>query len=103
MSKYSSASGIQPILEADILEPWHVRKLMTQENKNEVNNLVELMRPNQAQPKATQGVINTFANILKRISGEKGPKTYTEYEVLWVKQGRKARGKLTLNDHEEIV
>lgn len=33
-SKYSSASGIQPILEVEILEPWHVRKIMQQENKN---------------------------------------------------------------------
>ena len=40
MSKYSSASGLHPILEVDILEPWHVRKLMQQECKNEVNNLV---------------------------------------------------------------
>lgn len=56
------------------------------------------MRPNQAQPKATPGVINTFASILKRISGQREPKAYTEYEVLWIKQGRKARGKLTITD-----
>lgn len=100
MSKYSSASGIQPILEADILEPWHVRKLMQQESKNEVNNLVELMRPNQAKPKQNAGVMDTFTSFLKRISGERERKAYTEYEVLWVKQGRKARGKLTINDRE---
>lgn len=100
MSKYSSASGFHPILEVDILEPWHVRKLMQQESKNEVNNLVELMRPNQAKPKINPGVIDTFTSLLKLISGEKERKTYTEYEVLWVKQGRKARGKLTITDRD---
>jgi hypothetical protein len=102
-SKYSSASGIQPILEVEILEPWHVRKTLQQDSKNELNNLVELMRPNQAKPKKTAGVIDSFTSFFRKISGEKGPKGYTEYEVLWVKQGRKARGKLTINDKEEIV
>lgn len=58
------------------------------------------MRPNQAKPQVNPGVIDTFTSLLKRISGEKGRKTYTEYEVLWVKQGRKARGKLTITDRD---
>ena len=56
------------------------------------------MRPNQAKRKKTTGVMDSFTSFLKRIGGEKGPKGYTEYEVLWIKQGRKARGKLTIND-----
>ncbi len=61
------------------------------------------MRPNQAKPKANNGVMDTFTSLIKRISGEKGRKIYTEYEVVWVKQGRKARGKLTITDRDEIV
>lgn len=32
------------------------------------------MRPNQAKPKTNGGVMDTFANFLKRLSGEKGRK-----------------------------
>jgi len=34
MSKYSSSSGIQPILEAQVQEPWHACKRIKQENRN---------------------------------------------------------------------
>lgn len=50
---------------------------MQQENKNELNNLVELMRPNQAKRKKTTGVMDSFTSFLRRIGGEKGPKGYT--------------------------
>jgi hypothetical protein len=59
-----------------------------------------MMKPSHNHRKKTEGVISNLAGLFKKRMGKERQKEELtpEYEVLWIKRGRKARGKLMLND-----
>ena len=68
ISKFMSSSGIFPILEAQVLEPWHVRKTWKRDAKNELSSLVEMARPTHNPiKKETQNSI--ASNLLRTFRG----------------------------------
>ena len=40
VSKFSSSTNTQPILEAQIIEPWHVKKVIKKDAKHNLSSLV---------------------------------------------------------------
>lgn len=51
MSQYSSRSGIYPVLETRIIEPWHVVKVLGAAKRDKQKVLIEMLRPTQSKPK----------------------------------------------------
>ena len=95
VSKFSSSTNIQPILEAQIIEPWHVKKTIRKDAKHELSSLVEMAKPVQQKKKGEE---SSIASLMRTLRGDKKKQESTEYEVIWIKRGRKARGKIVVSD-----
>ena len=70
ISKFSSESSMQPILEAQVLEPWHVRKNIKRDAKHELSSLVEMARPIH-YPRKRESLSQMATNLFRTLRGEK--------------------------------
>jgi hypothetical protein len=102
ISKFSSNTGIQPILESQVIEPWHVKKIFKRNAKHELSSLVEMSRPSH-NPRKKEGLGDLASDFLRKLRGGRKKQEVTEYEVIWIKRGRKASGRLLVNDKHELM
>lgn len=68
ISKFSSSINIQPILEAQIIEPWHAKKGFKKDAKHELSSLVEMTKPVNNHKKK-EGISLLAENFMRTLRG----------------------------------
>lgn len=69
MSEYSGLSGMYPILEAKIIEPWTIIKDNKTKKNYYINSFSEIMKPNQIQVQESVNNGNILSNVWKGFIG----------------------------------